>query len=210
MFTTLCCPDLVLETSLLPIVVLEGTGSVEAGVELALGLDMGKLAIWRCAPCAIAAQRHVWVLEGAARVLAVGEELALLLALVGEFLSWRGVATNTFSVLACGSKATHIVDIDGYTRRCSRRLVGEFAVFVGAFEVEPANGFFGVGRLFVSHIHIFTFVGSAISFLLVVLILVLSPVAVCSLEETLSTSASLPETASLVLVLVLAVHQLLR
>jgi hypothetical protein len=77
-------PDLILEASLLSILMCKSTIGVETWVELALCLDMCELAVRVCAASAVAAERHRWVLEGALRVLAVGEELAVLLALVCE------------------------------------------------------------------------------------------------------------------------------
>jgi len=77
-------PDLILEASLLSVLVREGAVGVETRVEFALGLNMCKLAVRVCAAGTVPAERHRGVLERALRVLAIGKEFAVLLALVSK------------------------------------------------------------------------------------------------------------------------------
>lgn len=113
-------PDLILEASLLSIVVRKRAVGVETRVELALCSDMRKLALGVCTASTVSAERHRWVLEGALGVLAVGEELAVLLALMCETSGRRRVSCDTFAVLACGSEAAVIVHVDRSSGRGGR------------------------------------------------------------------------------------------
>jgi len=75
-------PDLVFEGASLALFVGERARPVGAGVELALRLDMGKFAVGHLALSAVAARWHAGVSERAVGVGAVGEELAVHLALM--------------------------------------------------------------------------------------------------------------------------------
>lgn len=95
--------------------------------------------------------------ERASSVLAVGEELAVLFALVRKPCGWRGVASDAFAVFAGSTKAANIVDIDRNTRRRSWRLMCEFAVFVCAVKIVFADRLVRVWWLALAHINILAF-----------------------------------------------------
>lgn len=151
-------PDLVVEGPPLALLVREGAEPVRARVELAGDLEVGELAVRGLALAAIPTRGHGRVPEDAARILAVGEELAVLLALVGDFGRGRRVSANAFAVFTRYAKGADIVGVDGCARGCGRRLVGKLALFVGAVEVVFADHFLGVRRFSLSlgHVHILT------------------------------------------------------
>lgn len=95
--------------------------------------------------------------ERASSVLAVGEEFAVLFALVRKPCCWRGVASDAFAVFAGSTKAANVVDIDRNTRRRSWRLMCEFAVFVCAVKIVFADRLIRVWRLALAHINILAF-----------------------------------------------------
>lgn len=112
---------------------------VHAGVELARDLNMSEFATFRFAVGAIAAQRHIRVLEVAVWVGAVREEPAHLFSLVSRLNGWRWMTTSAFAVFASGTKRANICYIDGCALGCNGRLVCERAVFAGAAEIEPTD-----------------------------------------------------------------------
>lgn len=75
-------PDLVLEDTSLALLMCERASPVGAGVELASRLDMRKLAVRHLAFATVPARWHAGMSEWAVGVGAVGEELAIHLALV--------------------------------------------------------------------------------------------------------------------------------
>lgn len=133
-------PDLVLKLStLLALLMLESTSGVQAWVELALGLHVGKLAALVLAICAVAAERCRWVTEWTALVGAVWEELAVRLGGVSLPLCRRWVAARTLAVHARGSKGADIGDVNGCARWCCWGLMCELALWVCAVKVELAD-----------------------------------------------------------------------
>lgn len=125
-------PDLILEPSLLAHVVRKVAAGVQARVEPALGRDVGELAVFCCATSTIPTQRHRGVLERTPRVLAVGEELALLFTLVRKLGRGGGMTADTFPVLAGSSKATDVAGVDRRAWGSGWRLMCKFALLVGA------------------------------------------------------------------------------
>lgn len=147
-------PHLVVESTPLALLVREGAEPVGARVELTGSLQVGKLAVRDLALAAVPARRHCRVPEGAVRVLAVGEELAILLALVGDLSRGGRVPADALAVLARHAEGADVAGVDrGAGGRC-RGLMGEFAVFVCAFEVVLANRVFRVRRFPRAGVHV--------------------------------------------------------
>lgn len=107
------CPDLVGERSALALLVLELAVSVRAGPEFAHHWVVIEFAARRLAVGTVTAGGLGRVLEGAASVLAVGPELAVLLALVGHPGGRRRMPANTFEVLASCTETANILNVDG-------------------------------------------------------------------------------------------------
>jgi len=144
---TVCCPDLILESSSLTFNMLERTNWVRTRVELAHGLGVSELAVWCRAIGTIAARRHGRVFERASYISAIRVEFAFLLVLEGDLLRRRWVLARAFSILARSPKRTHIPEIDSCTWRSCRRLMCEFAILVCAGKVVSAGGILRVDLL---------------------------------------------------------------
>lgn len=126
-----CSPYLVVESSPLALLVCEGAEAVCAGAKLAGRLQVSELAVRNLALPTVAACWHGWVAECAMGILAVGEEFAVLLALVCNLGGWRWMTANTLAVLAGDAKTAHVVQVHGDTWRSRWRLMCELAVLVG-------------------------------------------------------------------------------
>lgn len=127
----------------LPLLVLVDTARIQAGVKPAFCLDMSEFATLPRAVGSIATHRHRRVAEGAGGISTVREELAVLIGLVGSFLSGRRVSGDTFPVFAGGAKGAMVVDVDGGSGRRGGRLVCEYAIGLTAFEIEFADSVWG-------------------------------------------------------------------
>lgn len=153
-FALICDPDLVREGTALTLLVQESTEAVCARSELAGNLEVCEWAVGHLAFSTISAGGLAGVLECAVRIGAVGEELAVLLALVGRLVRWGRVSADTFPVFASGSKRADVGQINRSVGRSHWRLVSKLAVPVLATQVESADGLVRVGRFTVGLCHL--------------------------------------------------------
>lgn len=140
-------PNFVLENPLLPLLVLVRAEPISAWLVLAQGLQVRKFASLYRTVASVPTDGHLWMLERALRVGAVGVKLAVLLVLMRALCRWRGVTTDTLVVLARYPVRTNVGDIDRDAGRCSRRLMSKLAVLHRACQVKLADYCIGVWRI---------------------------------------------------------------
>ena len=150
MFPSLvCCPHLIaVFAAFLTLSMLVDAVRIQAGIVLAHDLDVCELATFSIAVGSVAAYRHGRMPKRASRVCTIGKEFAILLGSMCNFLEGRRMPTHAFAIFAGSRKRTHVVYVHGCTWWRGRRLVSIWTIFLGAFQIEFADGVRGkLGRL---------------------------------------------------------------